>query len=781
MKNSRILITLITFLMIGLMVFTASCDKRNPPPIVPAPPEPVADEDVLVITMMRATPDVIYADNNITTSRIEVLVKNMEDMAIVGQTVNFKTNIGAIITTVATDSTGMARTTFYDNGDSGTANITAEVKRYHPSIADSVLSMARRTIQVEIVDTPPVETVHLDFLPQQPGTAPYEMSIMSQAQLYARAYLTDGSPVPNNSLITFECSQGRFVDNEDADLGQEVVVKTTNGKAPIRYDSGTTANNKPGDTLGYVKAKIGGKEASRDIRIVPGNPARIKLESFLVIDGEDVPSLSTEVGSPYEIYMQATVSDIYRNRCSSQRVDFTTDLGTFMNTTQNISRSTDEYGIARVRFTPGLLAGAATISASANNDTIQTQIVFNIDSDDVYSMDFTQEQVISINVAESGGASSAILRVKLRDINYNLVDSPYEVTFSIVSSGGASIPAGANLNGQLSPTGQPLPVTVTSNGGEAQVSVNAGTESGVLVIEASCVSNSGRTIVTRKPNVLIHAGPPDKVTPFMKGFDQAEDIGAGFWELEAGAIVRDKHNNPVSNNIPVWFYIGAVQDPGMPPLPLPDVSINAFAYVGNSNAQEDTIDGTAFTTIVYPGARINTRVKIIASSGNVTGELVKKLPLTGPQIIGVGDPQTIHMGRNSQPKTTDIIIYLTDGQGNPVKDSQFLIDGGLGQIIFNTDYLAPGDNVNNPLVPTQNYQDEPPVKTRIYTDVDGMAHSRLKIYKESLEYPAQPGDPPMENLITITVWLVEDSQNEQLQFMLNVWAYDGAQPPFNAM
>ena len=132
-------------------------------------------------------------------------------------------------------------------------------------------------------------------------------------------------------------------------------------------------------------------------------------------------------------------------------------------------------GEAQVRFTPGLAAGAATIKAFANNDTLQTQIIFNIKSDDIYSISFTQQEQITLNVANTGGTDSAILRVKLKDINGNLIDYPQEVYFRIVN---LNPPAGANLNNH--------PVTdsvlVISTGGEAQVSVNSGSESGILII-----------------------------------------------------------------------------------------------------------------------------------------------------------------------------------------------------------------------------------------------------------------------------------------------------------
>jgi hypothetical protein len=107
--------------------------------------------------------------------------------------------------------------------------------------------------------------------------------------------------------------------------------------------------------------------------------------------------------------------------------------------------NSDINGTATVRFTPGLQAGAATISAFANGDTLTSSLIFNVSSDDIHSIQWTQEEQITLSVANTGGTSSAILRVKLKDINGNLIDTPQNVYFKIMNT---NPPAGANLNNQ---------------------------------------------------------------------------------------------------------------------------------------------------------------------------------------------------------------------------------------------------------------------------------------------------------------------------------------------
>ena len=101
------------FLLIIAAMFLGSCDDRS------------TDLPDFQIVSMTASPDTIYADNNITYSTITVLVKDEDDFAITGETVTFRSNIGSIIKNVTTDSTGVAETEFWDSGDMGLATIEA--------------------------------------------------------------------------------------------------------------------------------------------------------------------------------------------------------------------------------------------------------------------------------------------------------------------------------------------------------------------------------------------------------------------------------------------------------------------------------------------------------------------------------------------------------------------------------------------------------------------------------------------------------------------------------
>ncbi|MDD4100925.1 MAG: hypothetical protein PHT47_07515, partial [Candidatus Cloacimonetes bacterium] len=72
MSRFHSLIPILTLFVIVLVSFSASCDRRNPPPILP-PVIPDTDvKDIRIIHKISASPDTIYADNNITYSTISV-------------------------------------------------------------------------------------------------------------------------------------------------------------------------------------------------------------------------------------------------------------------------------------------------------------------------------------------------------------------------------------------------------------------------------------------------------------------------------------------------------------------------------------------------------------------------------------------------------------------------------------------------------------------------------------------------------------------------------------
>ena len=130
MRKINRLYPVLILLVLALILVITSCDRRNPPPTGIGIVKP---SEVVKITKILAEPDTIYCDNNITFSQISVTVKDGEGFALPGKIVNFRANIGRILRSVPTDSSGVATTTFWDDGEQGLAEIMAVVQNISES------------------------------------------------------------------------------------------------------------------------------------------------------------------------------------------------------------------------------------------------------------------------------------------------------------------------------------------------------------------------------------------------------------------------------------------------------------------------------------------------------------------------------------------------------------------------------------------------------------------------------------------------------------------------
>ena len=228
MKRFQSLTLILTLVLIILASLTASCDKRNPPPILPTPTPPTDVKDIRVFHRIWATPDTIYADSNITYAKVSVEVRDGEGFGVPNQIVQFKASpIGRVLTYVATDSTGIATTTLWDDGKAGEATVTAIVRKYHASVTDSLISEDTISIPVMIKPTPPVQSVTLGF---KSTADPFPMFVSETTPVSATALNELGNNVPNGTLIAFSCIKGKFVDISGNDLGQHVKI----GRASCR-------------------------------------------------------------------------------------------------------------------------------------------------------------------------------------------------------------------------------------------------------------------------------------------------------------------------------------------------------------------------------------------------------------------------------------------------------------------------------------------------------------------------------------------------------------------
>lgn len=743
---------MLSIMVLMLVILATSCDRRNIPVVIDQEPVPISSERY--ITSIVATPDTIYADNNITYSQIRVQVKDGEGFGVPNQIVSFKTDLGRVLTNVPTDSTGVAASTFWDDGDQGEATITAVVRKYSEEDESAVLSEAVATIKVMILEVPAIESINLKAPTQSKVTQSHTVTATVKNEL--------GQNVPNNTLVTFDCVMGSFwtdtgTGEGGSELGNTAVARTNNGIAKITYKASNLITDE--DNVETITASIGTVKKTQNVTITSGDPAALFLQTFVIDDGVANETDTSALESDHEIRLSAKLTDMFGNVCGGKRVKFGTDLGTFINTQQQINVSTQADGYAQTRLIPGLQAGAATITASANGDTLQAETVFTITSSQIHSIGFTQESAIILDVAGTGGTESAILRVKLKDINGNLVDTQQPVWFQLVGA----IPAGANLNNQP-PT---APVMVMSTGGEAQISVNSGTGSGVLAVRASHTRESDNTeISATKPNIIIQGGPAATVTPFIGRFNTGQDMGGGLWRVVAGANVYDAYGNPVANDTMVHFEL--LDN-------MTNCNINAVGWVGNVSVDDDSLSGTAYTFITYPGIYTNENIIVKATTGSGTNSISEiaslKLPLNEPHLEIVPNPQHVTFPLNGPPVWKYVSLYcsVTDGQGSPVGRQAIRLTASIGTFVLvgsqQTNLTPEPDDYiyaqfNDPIWPdiittvTMFTGNAPPFDVDpLYEGYHGIAKGRIKYHIDQCPPPDQEGILG-ENSSTITATLL---------------------------
>jgi len=670
---------LITLLVIALSIFFSSCDKRT------------SDLPEYEIVSMIANPDIIYSDNNITFSEIKVMVKDEDGFAITGEIVTFRSDIGSIIKNVNTDSMGVATTTFWDSGDLGLATIEAFIYDVHEEV----------TVQINSV--PEIESLEFTQVPD-------ELNIDDISTIKARALNALGV-VSDGTVVIFETDLGFFSNLEGTEIGTIVAIETVNGIAQANLNAG----QQQGES--FVKATIGDISIEHDITIHPGTPRFL----YLFPEASEI-----EANSDENLEIIAQVEDRHHNPVESGvGVTFTSNLGNVTEYT-----ATDTNGTAIAYFSPGITAGTAEIEAIADSATASTFIT--VTSDQVSSIVFDFQGVVGMQVQGTGGQESFELSVSLKDMSGNLVDENKTVYFELLD-----YPSGTNINNVGDADS-----TVSSNG-HAIVSINSGTESGIVRVKAYTYNSFGTLISAEKSNIVVHAGPPNSSELTMPGHDEGEDIGAGAWKIEVAAIVTDQYGNPVSNGTAVFFSI--MGDPDF-------ASIEAAAFVGNENAEADSMEGTAYTYLTYDGTFTNEVIDISVVVGGVE-EFVHEviLPIQFPVIDLVPVPQHLdwNVPNDNSPKETEIRITVKDGQNNPINNQIVTFSSTLG-----TPLEASPPDTGDPY-------------TGITTVIDGLA-GRLdkEVQFQKFECPAPTPAGPGTTTATVTVQILGTQTNNNATIIL---------------
>lgn len=450
---------------------------------------------------------------------------------------------------------------------------------------------------------------------------------------------------------------------------------------------------------------------------------------------------------------------------NEQRVNFGTNLGNII-----AFDITDSTGIASVEFWDNGLPGTATIVASTNyveinadeeeiTHTITTQMEVAIiiqpelPSSIVNSIRFDISGQVDIQVAGTGGQESYEFNVSLYDANSNLVEEPRTVYFQFVNA-----PLGTNIDNQVYwPSSDS--VSVVSSGGHASVPINSGSASGTASLKVFTYNAAGDTITSTKSNIVVHAGPPNSVDISTGGHDSGVNVGAGYWQIEVAALLNDTYGNPVDYGTTVFFSL---------PNDSSWVEIVADAYVGNVNANGDSLEGLAYTYLIYEGSHTNDPVVIqVEVSGNEPGEIFIDqdtifLPLQQPTIDIVAIPNHIDWDIYNNPSdwrdhtvelSPKVYATVTDAQNNPIHGQE---------VIFTSEKGVPVLESQLNMLPT--HPNFTPDFISI-TDNDGVVLKYYRFYK--YECPPPVPSPPGTIAVQITASILGTQVSNQITVILN--------------
>ncbi len=657
------------------------------------------------IVSLNANPPTIYADNNLTYSTLTAVVRDEDNFAVAGETVRFRivpdnqgNSVGNLISTVTTDSSGVAETTFWDQGDVGTATIEA------------IVGTASMQVQVEVLPEPLVSSVVMD------SSFVSNIGIDQVRTVSATALNEYDEFVEDGTLMTFTTVNGYFQDGTDsgASNGKRYTVGTSNGTGTVYFNAGEISGENT------VTAFIGEVADSQTFSVKPGSP------TYLTMTTEED---TIQVNSSEEIWVKAAVTDRYGNAVlSGKAVTFESSIGSI--TSPNF---TNTEGIATASFSSGLEAGLAEITAVADSATGST--VVNVISDDVSQMTYAFPGQVDMSIIGTGGMSTYELTVKLWDMSGNPILENKDVHFKFM----AAPPEGCNFNNQVySPNDE---LIVTSVNGSAIVSVNSGTEAGVVWIKAYTINDNNQEVSATRSNIVIHAGPPYHIDGGIGEYDTGTNVGSGLWSVGISAIITDEWGNPVDYGTAVWF---SIDDDT-----IEWATVIAEAYVGNLNEEGDSLQGVAFSTVIYDGSHTFEELPIRIECGDLSDVVNFKLPLNSPQLEMIPIPGHIDFIEDTTYTTVtgEVNISVTDGQGSPIHGAKITLYSIRG------DFIAPDDEYQ---VPGEDYD-------VVQTNEAGVAIARILFHE--YECP-RVTPPPNEVPVDITGTIVGTEVTDQTTIII---------------
>jgi hypothetical protein len=471
----------------------------------------------------------------------------------------------------------------------------------------------------------------------------------------AYVYVTDGSYAPNGTAVHFDVTLGNVIPTD--------TVVTQSGQATVKYVSAAAT-----DTAFITATCQGVVSDPLGIPLIAGDPTFIELVSI-------TPTTLQVGGSSGSIVV--VVSDTVGNGCPSKQVSFTSTLGTI--TALSITNSD---GYATAFLSPQTQAGIAIITAITPGVPDTLTFPVQITSGYPSSIQLTSN-TNTIQVQGTGGVEAATLTASVFDANGNPAPDSILVRFELL----APIPQGAHFDNGLT-----IDSSLTSGGG-AQVSLNSGTQSGPVKVQAvTWNSQTGASITATKSNLVIASGPPNQIDIDF-GSDIAA-IGTSALQIEVSARVFDTYGNNVSAGTAVFFSIW-------------DTTFNIwhgpFATVLGSATTLDTT-GVATTLLTYTSEHTCKQTDVIAQA--IAGEDIISdtstisLPIYDGALELHVTPESYYFTATGPICVMRVEAVLKDGLDNPINNAKIFFSNNLGLYYCADSIRAAATNLGNGWYPS---------------------------------------------------------------------------------
>lgn len=586
----------------------------------------------------------IYADNGVSTARISALMQNGQGAALSGEQIGFSVNNNGIVPNSAvTNNQGIALVELSDvglpstnaNGDREPCRIIARNLRY-------------RTADTIFVDIRPPENVQSILLSTENRTMGINGSVWVRATCFLDPNRNRIAPLGKTVQFTLDPGLGRYE--------RVQVVTDQNGTAMTQFIAGAASGSVT------LLAQLRNPDAPEvliesnavEISIQPGPPNRMTMfaDPVLIRIGEGgAQSLIT-----------ATVRDSASNPVRDGTVvSFSPTLGNM-----TPSSVVTAGGRAEAFLRPGEQSGVSTVTGTVQSPTgeVNAQTWVQFVAGGGTSIEFTANPLqIQPGLHQGSG-----LRVTLRDIHGNLVQTPTQVVFELITDD--EPPESCNINDN-----DPFNMdTTTTNNGVAVATLNAGWRPGFQLLRAFTLDANGQPtgVEAYLRDLQIVSGPPESIDI---GFNfNARDAGGSSWQLELSARVLDVFHNPVADSIPVVFSLDE------------DIASVTPGFTGNSGIFSEPTMGTAFSALTFFGRDAFQPVTVTAycrteQIDSVGGSGSANLPLIQGQLSLSVDPGNWLFERD-EGDTCNVLVWATcrDGHGTVIDEAPVLFNSSRGRL-----------------------------------------------------------------------------------------------------